>query len=240
MALPWASSAMKKLVSLRERLAQARRRWDGAPTNVSSFFNHHHLVSQTCRHLSDVDRAALVLSCRQALSTIGRGALRLHAGDKFLLLQRLESDGYQMEKGEILCPVCQYSHLPRFRPGEEPSRFEGQRACLSRGTERMQAIGYGEMAPLRFDMVAAILRSHRHKSSFYRPSMLYTVEQYSTGPNFLGKIYFRGRARVIHDQLIVESNINIYQRDLSIIVPLLTEFLKNNHHLMHICEHHEW
>lgn len=244
MALSRDSSTMKKLISLGERLVPARGRGDGPSTNVQRFFNHHHLVSQTCRHLSDVDRAALSLSCRQALSTVGRGVLKLSAEDKFLLLQRLERDGYLMEEGEMLCPVCQYFHLPldlaRSRPGEEPSRFEGQRACLNHGTERMQAMGYGDMAPLRFDMVAAILRSHRHKSSFYRPRILYTLHHYSTGSKALGTISVRVRARVIHDQLIVEPCISLYQRDPSVIVPLLKEFLENNHRLMHICEHHEW
>ncbi|KAH7141638.1 hypothetical protein EDB81DRAFT_760497 [Dactylonectria macrodidyma] len=244
MALSRALSAMKQLASLGERLVSARKREDGPSRNVSRFFNHYHLVSQTCWHLSDVDRAALALSCRRALSTVGRGVLRLHAEDKFLLLQRLERDGYLMEEGEMLCPVCQYFHLPldlaRFSPGEEPSHFEGQRACLSRRTERMQAMGYGDMAPLRFDMVAAILRSHRHKSSFYRPRMLFTIQSYSTGSEVTGKIVVRVLARVVHDQLIVESNIRLCQRDPNVLVPLLKEFLENNHQLMHICEHHEW
>lgn len=240
MALSLAASALGRLARLRETLELARRYRDSPSENVFIFFNNHHFVSQTWQHLSDVDRAALALSCQQALSMAGRGVLRLPVGDKFLLLQRLERDGYRMEEGEILCPVCQYFHLPRLRPGENSSRFEGQRACLSRGTERTQAMGYGDMAPLRFDMVAAILRSHRHKSNFYHPRMLYTVKQHWTGSDAGPIIYFRGRAAVIHDQLIVESNINLYVGHSNVIVPLLTKFLKNNHDLMHICDHHKW
>ncbi|KAH6971400.1 hypothetical protein BKA56DRAFT_660437 [Ilyonectria sp. MPI-CAGE-AT-0026] len=167
MALSLAASALGKLASLREMLELTRRRRDSPSKNVSVFFNNHHFVSQTCGHLSDVDRAALALSCQQALSMAGRGVLRLHVGDKFLLLQRLERDGYLMEEGEILCP-------------------------------------------------------------------------HWTGSDARRKIYFRGRASVIHDQLIVESNINLYGRHSKVIVPLLTKFLKNNHDLMHICQHHKW
>ncbi|KAH7109985.1 hypothetical protein EDB81DRAFT_769042 [Dactylonectria macrodidyma] len=188
MAPSRASWATKKLASLRERVRSSRK-----PPSVSRLFNNHDLVSQTCRHLGDVDIAALALSCQQALQTVGRGVLKLHGEDKFQLLQRLEGDGYLMEKGMILCPA-----------------------------------------------LAAILRSHRHKSNFYDPEILATFQRYKIGSKSLSSIWVEVQPNIIHNQLIIRSYISIFSGNSNIVMPHLKEFLDDNSYLMDICKHRKW
>ncbi|KAK7424767.1 hypothetical protein QQX98_000350 [Neonectria punicea] len=240
MSVPWAASAIKNLRSLRETLVPGRRRRRRPSTNVDNVQKlfQPQVISQTCQYLSDVDYAALSLSCRLALSILGRDALKLCPGDKFLLLQRLERDGYR--KYEILCPVCQYFHLPRFNPGETPTESEGERACLNHKTERMEA--FGDLRPLRFDMVAAILRSHRHKNGIYDASIMDLDQNYLARSSAEARVWVR--CKVIHDQLFVKTDLflmpRVPRRDSSAVVPLLKEILEINHHLMDLCQHYKW
>ncbi|KAH6989100.1 hypothetical protein BKA56DRAFT_710453 [Ilyonectria sp. MPI-CAGE-AT-0026] len=210
------------------------------PTNADNLqiLFSHHIISKTRQYLISIDCAALFLSCRQALSALGRNVLRLSSSDKFLLLQRLERDGYLIR--EILCPVCQYFHLPRFDPGQEPSRSEGHRACLNRRTERMEA--FGGRLPLRFDMVAAILRSYRHNNVSYHQSVLDDDRAYVTESTPRAKLQVC--TKIVNNQLLVKSEIFLQpcppQGDSSVMVLVLRNILGDNPELTNSCQHFAW
>lgn len=194
MAIPWAASVMKKLGRHKTRPVPATEsdlsenpgaihqpstaRNPDASTNLDTIHRllKPQIILKICQHLSKVGRASLALSSRQLLSSLGRDVLRLSASDKFLLLQRLERDGDLIRM--VLCPECRYFHLPRFNPGQEPRGPERDRACLTDETERM--IAFRPLLPLRFDMVAAILRSHRHKNDIYSPQLICFDKEYTT------------------------------------------------------------
>lgn len=139
----------------------------------------------------------------------------------------------------VLCPVCRYFHLPRFNPGQEPHGPERDRACLTDETERMKA--FRPLLPLRFDMVAAILRSHRHNNEIYSPKLIRFDKEYVT--NSTAKIKVKIRARVMGSQLIIKSELRLMpgvrRGDSCVMVPTIVEALKH-HNLMVKCQHHTW
>ncbi|KPM38859.1 hypothetical protein AK830_g7717 [Neonectria ditissima] len=235
MPVSWASSAIKNLSILRERLKRRRR---PEPSDNSAKLFQPHLIRQTCQYLSQVDSAALSLTCRLALSTLGRNVLQLDPRPKFLLLLRLERDGYLMH--QILCPVCRYFHHPRFNPGEVPSKSEAERRCLNYRTEKMEA--FGGLLQLRFDMVAAILRSHRHNNGIYPASIIDVDKKYSSQSGADVKV--SARFRVIRGQLFVKTDLYLMPRgkpgDSCVMVPFLQEILEKNRNLMNLCRHHRW
>ncbi|KAH6988206.1 hypothetical protein BKA56DRAFT_612928 [Ilyonectria sp. MPI-CAGE-AT-0026] len=255
MAIPWTASVMKKLGRPKTRPVPAResnlsenpgaihqpspaRNLD-ASTNLDTIHRllKPQIILNICQHLSKVGRASLALSSRQLLSSLGPDVLRLSESYKFLLLQRLERDGYLIQM--VLCPVCRYFHLPRFNPGQEPRGPERDRACLTDETERMTALR--PLLPLRFDMVAAILRSHRHKNEIYSPELICFDKEYAT--NSTAQIKVKICARVIGRQLIVKSELclmpGVRRGDSCVMVPTIVEALKH-HNLMASCQHYTW
>jgi hypothetical protein len=136
--------------------------------------------------LSAIDRASLAIVSRSLLAKLGKATLQLQRQSRLELLVRLERDGVCISY--ILCPECKVFHRPHqalwhvaLRTYRKKPR--GMRPCAIAGfaedEARCRTRSVFLPPEIHFNMVAAVMRSHRHKSGRYNTQSLSSTRHYS-------------------------------------------------------------
>jgi hypothetical protein len=131
--------------------------------------------------LAPEGRAALALTNRTMLFKLGKRSLSLEVEPRYRLLKLLSQDG--MFLPEVLCPLCRIFHTPfvgvpwtlhspficmSCRSAEEAVRAEDWTA------QNLFMLALPDAIP--FNLVAAVLRCHRHKYPFLNMDLLLPSE----------------------------------------------------------------
>ena len=136
------------------------------------------LVWEVARYLDTEDRAALALVSKTMLERLGKNELLPPRPFKFSFLRRLERDGVCPDA--ILCPCCVKFHSPLLSL-DESGRHRGSATPEEvRKLQRVEQAHSNATSPnlpahLHFNMVAAVMRSHRHGWPTYSPRTLATA-----------------------------------------------------------------
>ncbi|KAH8670706.1 hypothetical protein BGZ61DRAFT_483050 [Ilyonectria robusta] len=199
------------------------------------------IFQEISSYVSPVDRAALALVSHRHLYMLGRNVLRLEQKGRYQLLKRLEVDGCFVS--QILCPLCRIFHTPRNTHVSDLR--EGGRACVKFGDRKIQQKTTSRHLPrhVHFDLVAAITRSHRHKSALHEPRLLnsshYYFHEYGTA-----RISCYVSAKVVNRRLLLKTEKYLFPRvetlDALDAIPELLGVLKRNPGLGACCAHHDW
>ncbi|KJZ75828.1 hypothetical protein HIM_04652 [Hirsutella minnesotensis 3608] len=167
-------------------------------------------------NVAPVDRACLALSCRTTLWKVGHAALRLGKQSQFELLHRLERNG--ASKGHILCPGCKVFHPPSLSRVVSAWSFEngiGTRPCwedyynaagaMTIGSQRtMKYLSTNLPYHVHFNIVSAIMRSHRHGWDVHTTNVLKASHR-RQGTSGYPKLYQRFSCKIIAGRLVLKS-----------------------------------
>lgn len=188
--------------------------------------------------LSPLDRASLAFTSRHTHALL-QNALSLNPhSDRYNFLSRLENSGIWPE--EILCAGCKKFHLPRKR--RQWTQKEGSRDCIRNGS--MFLLGYLETPYLQyqvhFDLVAAIMRSHRHNSGVYSVNLLASHQVHA---NERVKIVSTTSARVHQGQLLLKTETFVFcgkAAEALWNIALARKMLSSIESLWQVCQHLNW
>ncbi|KAF4511606.1 hypothetical protein G6O67_003387 [Ophiocordyceps sinensis] len=187
--------------------------------------------------LHQVDRVSLALVNRTMLRLLGGPSLQLPKSSRFELLSRLERDG--VCPAYILCTQYRVFHPPGLFPASQ--RSSSNKSCY---------VSTVYLPPyLYFNMVAAVMRCHRHGWSKYSAEALSKSFRYEYfDESRYPRIVSTTQCQIVNGRLIAKNEILIFPckglaglRDAKVKVDhLFHESAENHEVLQYRCSHMRW
>lgn len=216
----------------------------GLPTKV---------LSLIAAYTSPIDQASLALVSRTELHKLGRASLQLQGKARLSLLTRLERDG--VRPADVLCPQCQVFHAPDlslplgwyFENGTafRPCAQFHTRAASSQTLPKGHIISAFLPLRLHFNMIAGVMRCHRHGWSTHPVETLSSTSRYDYSVHSrYPKVFSTTRCKIVNGRLLAKTEKLIYLcknlADLRNAFTKVRLLFKRDWALHHVCGHFVW
>lgn len=188
--------------------------------------------------LGPVDRACLAMTCRRT-HLMMMATLNLNpATDRWEFLRRLEADHVSLDK--ILCQGCCKFHAPRkYFPW---TMQQANRPCVNHGISDHYVKCQSSHLPseLHWDLVAAIMRRHRHDPKRLSQARHTSMYSYRDGEVLISS---QISLRVCQTHLVMKREIFFQigkKTNVSRKVRMLKKIIDGHRELKDICHHTRW
>ncbi|KND88253.1 hypothetical protein TOPH_07053 [Tolypocladium ophioglossoides CBS 100239] len=210
------------------------------------------LVLEIAAHMSPADQASLALVSRTGLRKLGRASLQLQGASRLDFLVRLERDGAR--PADALCPQCRVLHPPHLSlpPAWYSDYGAAIRPCAQSSSagsaallKKSQIASAFLPLQLHFNMVAGVMRCHRHGWSTYSAETLSSSSRYKYfDKSRYPKLVSTTQCRIVNGHLVAKTEKLIFlckgSAGLQDAASKVVQLLEREWALRHCCGHQRW